>query len=144
MAWWENVLRPFCSLSFSRDVTSYSYINLRPNFKNALDTKADLTNHDLIMDEEESLEKNSSTSPRQSEDRSKKTARKRASPNKQRLIANYDPSQQEKIRRANCLAARECRKRKKLLTQNLEATLESVKNDNQILQGQYDALVRIS
>jgi hypothetical protein len=93
---------------------------------------------------EESSGGNSTSTPHQSEDRSKKTARKRTSSNKQRLIANYDPEQQEKIRRANCVAARECRKRKKILTQKLEATLESAKNENQILQGQYDALVRIS
>jgi hypothetical protein len=61
---------------------------------------------------------------------------------KQRLIAKYEPSKQEEIRRANRLAARECRKRKKLLTKNLESTLEAIKNENQILQGQYNALVR--
>jgi hypothetical protein len=59
---------------------------------------------------------------------------------KQRLIAKYEPSKQEEIRRANRLAARECRKRKKLLTKNLESTLEAIKNENQILQGQYNAL----
>lgn len=61
---------------------------------------------------------------------------------KPRLIANYDPMRQEEIRRANRVAAMECRKRKKMLTQNLEITLENVKNENQTLKGQYNALVR--
>lgn len=77
------------------------------------------------------------------DDQEERPTSKNKSTGKQRLIAKYEPSKQEEIRRANRLAARECRKRKKLLTKNLESTLEAVKNENQVLQGQYNALVRL-
>lgn len=89
--------------------------------------------------EGDSSQTNSQTSSPGSGKR-KRAAPKVASAGKQRRIANYEPSKQEEIRRANRLAARECRKRKKQMTQNLESALEEVKNENQLLQGQYNAL----
>jgi len=59
---------------------------------------------------------------------------------KPRLIANYIPERQEEIRQANRIAARECRKRKKQVVQELEMTLKLLTEENQMLSMQHELL----
>lgn len=59
---------------------------------------------------------------------------------KPRLIANYVPERQEEIRQANRIAARECRKRKKQVVQELEMTLKLLTEENQMLSMQHELL----